>query len=479
MQAGRQVMSRTRGHYPAPLAAIDAVRTGLTRGVAAGLAREAQRFGELAVGAVSRHLVQIFFATTTLKKDVGVDLHAPGARAVERLGVVGGGFMGTAIAGVAALRAGVDVRLRDTDPGRVARGVVGARRVLDEARTRRRLDRHEHARRAALLSGSTDYSGFRRRDLVIEAVFEDLDVKRRVITEIEEVVGDDCVVASNTSTLPIGGLQQSARRPERIVGMHFFSPVQKMPLLEIVRGAATAESAVATAVRFGQRLGKTAIVVGDAPGFWVNRILAPYLNEAGWLLEEGATIETIDRVSVSFGFPVGPFTLLDEVGLDVADKASGVLHEALGARLAPPPAIAALVRDGRLGRKSGAGFYRYRRGRRRRDPSLGRRTRRRGSAPPSHRDVERRLVLALVNEAARAFAEGVVGRARDGDIGAILGFGFPPFLGGPLRYVDDCGASALVAELERYAAAAGPRFAPAESLVELARAGGRFHEARR
>ena len=476
-QARTQVMTRTGGHYPAPLAAIDAIRQGLARGSAAGLSREAELFGELAVSQVSRRLVQIFLATTALKKGAGAGIESGDVRPVERLGVIGAGFMGAAIAGVAALRAGVDVRLRDTDWDRVARGLVAARHVLDEALRRRRLDKHEHYRRSALLSGSPDAAGFRRRDIVIEAVFEDAGVKRRAIADLEQVVADECVLASNTSTIPIGRLQEGARRPERIVGIHFFSPAERMPLLEVIRGPATADWATAVAVRFGQRLGKTAIVVRDAPGFWVNRILAPYLNEAGWLLNEGAPIDAIDRAMTAFGFPVGPLALLDEVGLDVAGKAAAVLHEAFGARLAPSPVVGGLIEIGRLGRKSRCGFYRYARGKRRkadesvRDVSRPRQPTRR----PTRAEIERRLLLAMLNEAARAMSEGIARSPSDGDVGAVMGFGFPPFLGGPLRHIDDRGATVIVAELEQYADRLGPRFAPADVLVEMARTGRPFY----
>ena len=476
-QARRQVIKRTGGHYPAPLAAIAAIGRGLARGATAGLAREAELFGELAVGPVSRRLVQIFLTTTALKKDAGVGIESSGVHPVERLGVIGAGFMGAAIAGVAALRAGVDVRLRDTDWDRVARGLVTARHVLDQARLRRRLDKYEHYRRSALLSGSPDAAGFRRRDLVIEAIFEDVGVKRRAIADLEQVVADDCVLASNTSTIPIGRLQEGARRPERIVGMHFFSPAERMPLLEVIRGPATTDRATAVAARFGQRLGKTVIVVRDAPGFWVNRILAPYLNEAGWLLDEGAPIDAIDRAMTALGFPVGPLALLDEVGLDVAGKAAAVLYDALGARLAPAPAIGGLIEDGRLGRKSGRGFYHYERGKRRKaDESVRDLIRPHHAARrPTPAEIERRLLLAMLNEAARAMSEDITRSPGDGDIGAVMGFGFPPFLGGPLRHIDDRGATGIVAELEQYADRLGPRFAPADVLVEMARTGGTFY----
>ena len=481
-QARTQVMKRTGGHYPAPLAAIDAIGRGLARGTAAGLAREAELFGELAVGQVSRRLVQIFLTTTALKKDAGADTGSGSVRPVEvrpveRLGVIGAGFMGAAIAGVSALRAGVDVRLRDTDWDRVARGITTATHTLDEALRRRRLDKYEHYRRSALLSGSPDAAGFRRRDLVIEAVFEDIDVKRQAIADLEHVVGDECVLASNTSTIPIGRLQEGARRPERIVGIHFFSPVERMPLVEVIRGPATADRATAVAVRFGQRLGKTVIVVRDAPGFWVNRILAPYLNEAGWLLDEGASIDAIDRTMTRLGFPVGPLALLDEVGLDVAGKAAAVLHAALGGRLAPAPAVGGLIEAGRLGRKSGRGFYHYERGKRRRsDESVRDLIRpRQATRRPTPAETERRLLLTMLNEAARAMSEDITRSPGDGDLGAVMGFGFPPYLGGPLRYIDDQGAAAVVAELEDYAGRIGPRFAPADVLVEMARTGRTFN----
>jgi 3-hydroxyacyl-CoA dehydrogenase/enoyl-CoA hydratase/3-hydroxybutyryl-CoA epimerase len=264
--------------------------------------------------------------------------------------------------------------------------------------------------------------------------------------------------------------------------MHFFSPVERMPLVEVIRGAATGDRATAATVRLGQRMGKTVIVVGDSPGFWINRILAPYLNEAGWLLAEGVGLETIDRALVAFGFPVGPVTLLDEVGLDVAGKAAAVLHEAFGERMAPAPAVARLIEAGRLGRKSGAGFYRYpANGRRRTDPAVASLLRAPGAAGAhANGDADgdalvRRPLLMLLNEAARAHAEGVVRSARDGDVGAVLGFGFPPFLGGPLRYIDDQGAGAVVAELQSWAGRVGQRFAPCDALMDMARAGRAFH----
>src|SRR5256712_6226966 len=362
--ARRQVLERTKGQYPAPLAALEAVEHGLKHGMAEGLKREARLFGQLAVTDVSRKLVQIFFATTQLKKAFGIPA-APPPAAVQRLAIVGAGFMGSGIAGAAIVRAGVDGRMKDADLPRVAQGLAAAPAQVDDRLRRRRITKYEYARLAALLSGGDGYAGFGRADLVIEAVFEDLGVKQQVLRDVEAAARDDAVFASNTSTIPIARIAEAASRPERVIGMHFFSPVDRMPLLEVIPAPGTAPGVVSTAVGFGRRLGKTVIVVKDSPGFWVNRILAPYANEVGHLLAEGASIEEVDAAAVGFGFPVGPVTLLDEVGLDVAEKVSQVMGAAFGERL-QATAGAAVPRDAcRPGRKAGRGFYRYGRGKKR------------------------------------------------------------------------------------------------------------------
>ena len=473
--ARKQVLAQTRGNYPAPLAALEAVEHGLRHGLAAGLKREAELFGQLAVTDVSRKLVQIFFATTALKKDFGLP-NPPPPREVKRLGVVGAGFMGAGIAGTAVVQAGVDVRMKDADLPRVASGLAAARAILDERLARRRLTKYEHARLIALLSGNADYSGFGHAELVIEAVFEDLAVKQQVLREVEAATHEHTVFASNTSTLPIEHIAQVASRPEQVIGMHFFSPVARMPLLEVIPSARTAPGVVSTAVAFGRRLGKTAIVAQDRPGFWINRILSPYMNEAGHLLAEGVAIEELDGLMVEFGFPVGPITLLDEVGLDVAEKVSGVMHAAFGERLAPAPAFAGMVKSGRLGRKAGGGFYKYGGGKKAGvDPAVYELIGTQPNGGPRPAEIIQRLVLVMLNEAARAMAEGIVRSPRDGDIGAIFGFGFPPFRGGPLRHADDLGADRIVSELERLEERYGARFRPAEALREQAHRGAKFY----
>lgn len=476
-KARHRVMQKTGGNYPAPVAAFEAVRTGLERGIRSGLRAERDAFGKLAVSDVSRRLVDIFFATTALKKDDGVPPGTVGEVApVRRIAVVGAGFMGAAIAGTAVVKARVEARLKDADLVRVGRGIRSALRILDQQLTRRRLSTPEHARLASLVSGAADFSGFHRVDLVVEAVFEDLQVKRDVLADVETVVTPDTIFASNTSTIPIADIAEGAQRPQNVLGMHFFSPVEKMPLLEVIPHAGTAPECVVRAVRFGRKMGKTVIVVADSPGFWVNRILLPYLNEAGLLLEEGVPIDLIDRTMTRFGFPVGPVTLLDEVGLDVGLKAGKVMHEKFGARLEPASILARMVDAGRQGRKNGKGFYRYADGRKQGVDEgvyqvLGI-TPRDDAAPTM---VQQRLVYAMLNEAAMAADEGVVRSPRDGDIGAVFGIGFPAFRGGPLRMVDDLGAARVVQLLRSLEASHGPRFHPAEALVRMAEEGGRFY----
>lgn len=474
--ARKAILKKTGGHYPAPLAALDAVRTGLEHGIPAGLRREVQLFGELATGEVSRNLVRIFFATAALKKDDGVPPGSAEPRPVRRLGVVGAGFMGSGIAGTAVSQAGVEVRLKDSDLPRVGRGLQASIEILRGQLVRKRITKFEFERKAALLSGAGTWTGFERADVVVEAVFEDLDVKRQVMSEIEAVVRPEAIIASNTSTIPIASIADGARHPERMLGMHFFSPVERMPLLEVIPTPATAPEAVATAVQFGRRMGKTVIVVKDRPGFWVNRILSPYINEAGLLLSEGNPIEEIDKAMTRFGFPVGPIALLDEVGIDVAFKAGGVMQAAFGDRLTPAPGMARMVEAGRLGRKAGKGFYLYHDGHKTDpDPAAYKLL---GVSPLASVDsgeIERRLVYIMLNEAAMAALEGVVRSPRDGDVGAIFGIGYPPFRGGPLRLIDSLGATRVVQTLQSLEAAYGPRFTPAPAFVAMAQSGQVFH----
>jgi 3-hydroxyacyl-CoA dehydrogenase/enoyl-CoA hydratase/3-hydroxybutyryl-CoA epimerase len=284
------------------------------------------------------------------------------------------------------------------------------------------------------------------------------------------------VYATNTSTIPIEQIAEGAAHPERVIGMHFFSPVDKMPLLEVIPGKETNADSIVTAVHFGRRMGKPVIVVRDYPGFWVNRILSPYMNEAGHLLREGTPIEAIDRTMTRYGFPVGPIALLDEVGIDVAVKASSVMHAAFGERLRPTPVCDTLVGEGRLGRKNGRGLYRYEKGKKKGpDQSVYRLLGVKKREEVSPETIEQRLLYAMLNEAAMAVGEGVVRSPRDGDVGAIFGIGFPPFRGGPLRVIDTLGAARVVDVLQDLAAMFGARFTPCDVLVERAKANRKYY----
>lgn len=476
-KARESVLKKTGGHYPAPLALLDVVKQGLEDGMAAGLAEEARAFGRLAVTPESRNLVSIFFATTALKKDSGLREGQTGsARPVRKLGVLGAGFMGAGIAGVAVQRGSL-VRLKDASLERVAAGVRAVREVVSERLRRRQITRVQRDDMLSALGPTVDYRGFADVDLVIEAVFEDLEVKHRVLREVEEA-SPQAIFASNTSTIPLRDIATGSRRPARVIGMHFFSPVHKMPLLEVIVTPETDGDTVATAVAYGKQLGKTVIVVNDGAGFYVNRILAPYLNEAGRLIDEGARVEDVDRALTAFGFPVGPITLLDEVGLDIAGKSGPILAAAFGARMQPSATLTAVLGSGRLGRKTRRGFYRYdEQGKRDGvDDTLYALTPNgpaRQAVDPTV--VQQRTVLPLLNEAVRCLEEGIIRSPRDGDIGAVFGIGFPPFRGGPFRYIDQVGAAQVAAQLDALELQHPGRFAPTALLRDMANRGERFH----
>jgi 3-hydroxyacyl-CoA dehydrogenase/enoyl-CoA hydratase/3-hydroxybutyryl-CoA epimerase len=465
-QARSGVLARTHGHYPAPLEALEAVEAGLEHGMAAGLEAESKAFGELANTPTAHNLIWLFMATQRQRR-----LNVGTPRAVEHLGVVGAGFMGAAIAEVGAV-GGLNVRVRDVQPEAVAKGLASIRKMLDRARGR--FDRRERNAIVQRVSGTTDYSGFGQVDLVIEAVFEDLTVKHTVIKELEGALQESAVIATNTSALPIHEIASAAKHPERIVGMHFFSPAERMPLLEVVRPVAASDEAVATAVDVGVKMGKTVIVVGDSPGFYTSRVLGVMMNEAVVLLGEGAQLADVDRAITAFGFPVGPFVLYDEVGLAVAQHAGETVVAAFGDRLPGTNVVQELVKAGATGKRSGRGFYLWPAPRklpggvhrflpgpsRTANPKVYELVGRPQQRTFSEQEIQERLVLLFVAEAIRCLEEGVLQSPTDGDLGAVLGLGFPPFHGGPFHYADAYGLAALETTLRRLAERHGTRYAP-------------------
>lgn len=453
-QAKKRALAQTHGHYPAPLAIIDVLREG--RGSRRrSLELELKRVQELLPGDVSKNLVHLFFLNEAAKKDPGTDASA---RSIEVAGLLGAGTMG---GGIARILSSVDisVRLKDISPDALGQGLRAARDVFEKRRQRRRpsrMTRWALEQKMALITTTLDFSGFGRADVVIEAIVEDLAVKKRVLRELEPHVAADCIIATNTSTLSVSDMQSVLHNPARMAGFHFFNPVDRMPLIEVIRGRDTDDATVATLVALAKRLGKTPVLVNDGPGFLVNRILGPYLNEAGYFLMEYGNVEAIDRAFVEFGMPMGPLRLLDEVGLDVAQKAGKVLHAAFGERAAPSPVVDKLVAEGRLGKKSGRGFYRY-------DgkPELAGVDRK---PVPVVELIERGLGL-MVAEAARCLDDAIVASAGELDLAMVMGTGFPPFRGGLLRYADGYGLNRIADNLKRWQDERGSRFAVPKSLL--------------
>ncbi|HUB05450.1 MAG TPA: fatty acid oxidation complex subunit alpha FadJ [Myxococcales bacterium] len=476
-EAKKQLLSKTHGNYPAPEKALAAVRAGYEGSAADGYEAESQGFGELTVSPEAKALISIFFAQTALKKDTGVDDPKVKGRPVSRVSMLGGGLMGGGIAYVTVDRAGLAVRLKDKDDAGVGRGLAYVRGILDESVGKRRKTRPEADAVMARLTGTSSYEGMKETDLFIEAVFEDLKIKQQVLRDVEAFCKEGAIFASNTSSLPIGKIAEASKRPSQVVGMHYFSPVHKMPLLEVIRQPKTSDETVATAVAVGKKQGKTVIVVNDGVGFYTSRVLAPYIGEAGFILEEGAAVDDVDRALVQFGFPVGPLQLLDEVGIDIAGHVAGIMLDAYGARMTPPPGFERLAKQGRAGRKNKKGFYLYDGGRKKRvdetvyDGTPGGRKRQKVDAEA----VAERLALQMANEAALCLQEHVLRSPRDGDVGAVFGLGFPPFRGGPFRWMDSLGVDQIVRRMEGWRDKLGARFAPAPILVDMAKSGKRFY----
>ena len=476
-QALKQTLKKTQGNYPAPVRIIEVVRKGQDSGYAAGLAAEAKAFGQLCMTKESAALRSLFFATTQMKKETGAGDTQP--QKVHKAAVLGGGLMGGGIANVSSTKAGVPVRIKDINEQGISNALKYSYDLLQKKFKRRFISKAEMQKQLLLLTGTTDYSGFHDVDLVIEAVFEDLALKQQMVADIEQNCAEHTIFASNTSSLPIGQIAAKAARPENVIGLHYFSPVDKMPLVEVIAHEKTSAQTIATTVAFARKQGKTPIVVKDGAGFYVNRILALYMNEAANLVLAGEPIEKIDKALVKFGFPVGPMTLLDEVGIDVGAKISPILTEQLGERFAAPAAFDKLLADGRKGKKSAKGFYLYgksaKKGAKAVDSSVYNVLGVTPGGKLSSDAIASRCTAQMLNEAVRCLDEEVIASARDGDIGAIFGIGFPPFLGGPFRYIDTLGVTNLVATLRQLQAEHGERFAPCPRLLAMAEQNSRFY----
>jgi 3-hydroxyacyl-CoA dehydrogenase / enoyl-CoA hydratase / 3-hydroxybutyryl-CoA epimerase len=477
-KARKTVLQSTNGLYPAPLKILDVVAADTD-------AAEAEGFGNLLMTDESRGLRHLFRCITELKKDNGPGTGDTEPAELSHVGMLGAGLMGAGIASVIADK-GMSVRLKDISQEGISGALDYARKFYGKAVKRKIYPREGMAERMNRLSGGLGYEGFGSADIVIEAVPEILGLKQKMLADIEdraEGAGNEVIFASNTSSLPISQIAEKAKHPERVIGMHFFSPVEKMPLVEIIVTAQTSPKTTATTVALARAMGKHVIVVNDCAGFYTTRALAPYMTEALYMMLEGYDLRDIDDAACSMGFPVGPITLMDEVGIDVGSKVIGIMKEHYGHRMEFPETDAneAFIKEGRLGKKAGKGFYLYDSGKSRMeggrkvpDPGLQKHIST-GAMKSDLPLMGRRLVLSLLNEACHCLQDGILREPLAGDLGAIMGIGFPPFEGGPFRYADRIGLSEAVRMLRELEERYGRRFAPCQLLVDKAENGESFH----
>ena len=475
-KAKDMILSRTRGHYPAPLKALDVIYECLDRGLTDSLKIEAEGFGQLAETEVSKNLIGLFFQREAAKKQTGVADSALRPKKINAAAVIGAGAMGAGIAQLLSYK-DISVRLKDVNEEAIAKGLKYSRKLYQELVDRKRLTSRELEQKMSWIGPATDLSGFKRIDMVIEAIVEDLGVKQKLFETLEAKVPHDAILATNTSSLSISEIAAHCDGKDRVIGLHFFNPVHKMPLVEIVVAPETSGSTIVTTVEFAKTLGKVPVVVKNSAGFLVNRILMPYMNEAAYLLEEGISASTIDEVMLDFGMPMGPFTLMDAVGIDICQKVAHILYQAFGDRLKPHTILDRVVEAGYLGNKNGKGFYKGT-GKNKKENSqiysvIG--------AHPKPQEYiseewQNRMVFQMINEACLCLGDGVVHSGSDLDMAMIFGIGFPPFRGGLLRYAQKLGAQKVYSELDILQRRYGARFMPAPYLKKLVEAGRKFYE---
>ncbi|MBF8999874.1 MULTISPECIES: fatty acid oxidation complex subunit alpha FadJ [Vibrio] len=472
-KAAAKAFEKSRGNYPAIDAIFQVMRVGMQQGMKKGLHEEAKQFADLVMTKQSRALRHLYFANNILKKHYPSDGLVP----IEKVQVVGGGLMGSGIAYVTATKAQVMTRIQDVSEQGVLSALQYSYTRLQDKRTKRHLTSRQVKQSLSRLSGDLSNATLPQADLVVEAVFEDLALKQHIVSQFDQFAPQQAIFATNTSSLPISQIAENSSRSENVIGLHYFSPVEKMPLVEVIPHKHTSSETVAKTVSFARRQGKTPIVVKDSAGFFVNRILAPYLNEAAQLMLDNQPIEEIDAALTNFGFPVGPLCLLDEVGLDIGAKVSPILVQELGDRFKGPDIFSVMLNDGRVGKKVRKGFYHYPVDK---PKEVDRQVYRLfGLSPESYltpKTVAMRCLLPMLNEAVRCLDEGVIAAPEDGDIGAVYGVGFPPFLGGPFHYMDGLGLVCISELMTRYADTYGPRFFPCEGIIQRAEQAKAFYD---
>ncbi len=483
--AKSDLFSKTKGQYPAPFYALEVIRkTYGSSKEERGLQIELEAFCELAVGEISKNLIEIFFTSEALKKDSGVESEVQ-VTDVKNAALLGAGVMGGGIAWLFS-NYDINIRVKDITQNAVALGYNQVIKIYNQLTKIRKYTKSQVDLKVNKITSALDYSGFDKTDFVIEAVVENMAIKKKILAEAETKVGKDVVIASNTSSLSISEMARDLQNPERFGGMHFFNPVNRMPLVEVIRGEKTSDSTVATIVKLSKKMGKTPIVVKDSAGFLVNRILLPYMNEAAYLFQEGAEVQHIDNLIEKFGMPMGPFVLADVVGIDVGVKVAHSLHEAFGERMRVADVLDEIYNNHKdlLGKKSGQGFYLHSskaKSHSQVNPKIMeivhnlRKAKSISRVKIEDSEVVDRCILMMINESAKCLEEGVVKNARYLDMAMIMGAGFPAFRGGVLRTADSYGIQKIVDQLRELNRKHGSRFAVSKLLIEMAEKGQKFY----
>jgi 3-hydroxyacyl-CoA dehydrogenase / enoyl-CoA hydratase / 3-hydroxybutyryl-CoA epimerase len=478
-KARQNVLEKTKGNYPAPIIANDLIKNTYLLPLKQGLEKEIETFlSNIPDGfSTSKHLIQLFFNSEAMKKNPGIDGAKP--KNFSKAAVIGAGTMGGAIAWLFT-NANYPVRMKDINWDALGKGYGSASSIYQKLVKDKRLKRNEANMKLHNLSATTDYSGFQDADIIVEAAVENLEIKHKIFAELEKVVRPDAIIGSNTSSLPITKMAEKMQHPERLVGMHFFNPPNKMPLVEIVRGEKTSPEAVATAVEVCKKIGKIPLVVGDCPGFLVNRIFVQGANEIMWLLEQGVSMEDLEKMMLDFGMPMSPFVLSDEVGNDVSYKVSKSFEDAYGERMKTPRVIQAMYDNHLYGKKSGAGFYLYKDNVKKEvNPEVKKILNKLGSPSkpiPQDENLRNRVMLPMINEAANCLHDKIITNPAYLDMATIYGIGFPPFRGGLLRYADDLGIPYIIEQLKKYEPLYGPRYKPSPYLLDLAANNKKFYD---
>lgn len=458
MKLRQDLDKKTRGHYPAPFKALESVLNSQKTTLAEGLRLEAELFAECATSSVSKSLIHLYEITTRNKAESARMASAAGEEKVK-VGVLGAGLMGSGIATVAAAQ-GYPVVVKDQSLESAGRALAYADKTYSKDVERKRLRAFDKNQRLNRILPTISYEPFRDCGIVVEAVFEDLQVKHKVIQELE-AVNQGAIFATNTSAIPIAQIAAGAAKPEQVIGMHFFSPVEKMQLVEVITTPHTAEWVVNRTVKLSREMNTHVVVVNDGPGFYTSRVLSAFLGQALLSYAEGASADMIDQALLEVGFPVGPITLIDEVGLDVAAKVMKVMNEGIPERFPKPPGWEAITSDGRAGKKSGKGFYVYAgKGKKTPDAALHQKVSS-GAAPANltKRDIQERCLYAFLCESLHCYQENIVKKSEDGDLMAVFGLGFPPFLGGPFFHIKQQGLEATLRKLEELQKRFGSAFA--------------------